>query len=160
MHTKSSNTTEVGNAFRDAVASVLRTKYADVRTEVLVGHKKVDIVYTYVDFGRRVTVGVECKFEAAPLKKDDIRTKIWSDYQPLVGKHLDLVVIVARKDINAVARAYVDEISALRFQTYEQFEDSLIGLNDYVSQLLSFTKFMTTDSLLVRYTVITLKGDS
>ncbi|CAB3781751.1 MULTISPECIES: NACHT domain-containing protein [Paraburkholderia] len=150
MRANPANTTEVGNAFRDAVASLLRTKYSDVRTEVLVGHKKVDVVYTYVEFGRRITVGVECKNEAAPLTKDDIRTRIWSDYDPLVDKHeLDIVIIVARKDINAMARAYVDGIPSLRFQTYEQFEDSLIGLNDYVTQLAGTFKASDLESYYV-----------
>lgn len=136
MPAKRGNTTEVGNAFRDAVACLLRTKHSDVRTEVLIGHKKVDVVYTFVDLGRRITVGVECKNEAAPLTKDEIRTQIWADYEPLVrNRELDCVVIVARRDINAMARKYVDEQPSLRFQTLEQLEDSLIGLNDYVTQL-------------------------
>ena len=32
-------TVERGDRFRDAVAAILRTKYADVQTEVRVGHK-------------------------------------------------------------------------------------------------------------------------
>ncbi|MFM0658428.1 NACHT domain-containing protein [Paraburkholderia sediminicola] len=130
------STTESGNAFRDAVASLLRTKYADVQTEVLVGHKKVDIVYRYVEFGRQITVGVECKNYATPLTKDQIRSEIWADYASLVEERkLHMVIVIAPKDINAVARAYVEGIPALRFQTYEQFEDSLIGLHDYVASL-------------------------
>ncbi|RQQ13289.1 NACHT domain-containing protein [Burkholderia stagnalis] len=131
-----SSTTDAGNAFRDAVASLLRTKYADVQTEVLVGHKKVDVVYRYVEYGRTITVGVECKNYAAPLTKDQIRSEIWADYSSLVEERkLHMVIVVAPKDINAMARAYVDGIPSLRFQTYEQFEDSLIGLNDYVVSL-------------------------
>ncbi|WP_162878248.1 restriction endonuclease [Trinickia diaoshuihuensis] len=137
----STSTTEVGDSFRDAVAALLRTKYSDAKTEVLVGAKKVDIVYTTSDFGRRITVGVECKNEATPLTKDRIRTEIWAEHQQLVDtQKLDMLIIVARRDINAMAREFVNGTAALRFQTYEQLEDSLIGLNDYVAGLAAMFK--------------------
>ncbi|MGF6982513.1 hypothetical protein QFZ99_001990 [Paraburkholderia atlantica] len=146
----STSTTEVGDSFRDAVAAILRTKYPDAKTEVLVGSKKVDIVYTTENFGRRVTVGVECKNEATPLTKERIRTEIWAEHQQLVEtQKLDMVIIVARKDINAMAREFVNGTAALRFQTYEQLEDSLIGLNEYVVELAAMFK----DNHLDRYYV-------
>jgi hypothetical protein len=150
MTVKSGSTTEVGDALRDAVASLLRTKYTDVRTEVLIGHKKVDVVYTYVEYGRQRTVGVECKNYARPLTKDDFSSEIWADYGPLVDRHLlDLVIVVAPKDINAMARAYVEGVAALRFQTYAQFEDSLIGLNDYVAELAGMFQASDLESYYV-----------
>lgn len=148
--TNSTSTTEVGDSFRDAVAALLRTKYSDVTTEVLIGAKKVDIVYTTSDFGRRIKVGVECKNEAAPLTKDRIRTEIWAEHQQLVDtQKLDMLIIVARRDINAMAREFVNGTAALRFQTYEQLEDSLIGLNEYVAELAAMFK----DNHLDRYYV-------
>jgi hypothetical protein len=130
------NTTSSGDLFRDAVASLLRTKYPDVRTEVLIGHKKVDVVYRYVEFGRQLTIGVECKNYSAPLTKDQIRSEIWADYSPLIdNRSLHMLIVVAPKDINAAARAFVENIPSLRFQTYGQFEDSLIGLHGYIGSL-------------------------
>jgi hypothetical protein len=59
-----------------------------------------------------------------PLIKDRIRSEIWAEHQQLVDtQKLDVLIIVARRDINAMAREFVNGTSALRFQTYEQLED-------------------------------------
>ncbi|MFM0514932.1 NACHT domain-containing protein [Paraburkholderia sp. RL17-373-BIF-A] len=126
-----------GDAFRDAIADVLRTKYSDVRTEVRLGNsKKVDIVFSRHDFGRRTTFGVECKDYARPLTKEQIKTEIYSDYDPLVSsRELDRVIIATSKDVGADARGYVENVPWLSIQTQRQLEDELLGLHDYIEWL-------------------------
>lgn len=131
------STVQIGDQFRDTVASILRTKYADVLTEVRLGnHKKVDIVFSRFDFGRTERIGVECKDYQRPLTKQDISSKIYPDYDVLVraGK-LDRVIIVASKDISADARSYVDAIRWMSFRTVYQLEEDLLGLREYIESL-------------------------
>jgi len=95
-HAKDS-TVKQGNRFRDLVASLLRTRYPDARTEVHVRHKDVDIVFSYQHLGKTLRFGVECKDYDRPLTKDQIATKIQPDYSPLVcGGELSDVLIVAK----------------------------------------------------------------
>ncbi|MFM0390176.1 hypothetical protein, partial [Paraburkholderia dipogonis] len=128
-------TIDRGDRFRDSVASILKTKYPDVVTEVRKGSKKVDIVFTRYEFGRRMTFGVECKDYSRPLTKEHL-LEIYADYGPLVeSKLLDHVIVVASRDIAADPRAYVDSVRWLSFQTDRQLEADLLGLRDYIEIL-------------------------
>jgi hypothetical protein len=131
------STVQIGDRFRDTVASILRTKYADVLTEVRLGnHKKVDIVFSRFDFGRIERIGVECKHYQRPLTKQEISSKIYPDYNVLVSEgELDRVIIVASKDISADARSYVDAIRWMSFRTVYQLEEDLLGLREYIESL-------------------------
>ena len=62
------STTEVGNAFRDVVCDLLRTKYPDLRIEKRLSGTKVDIRFTSEGLAREVWA-VECKDYAKPLDK-------------------------------------------------------------------------------------------
>ena len=149
--TPSQSTIEKGDGFRDAVAAILRTKYSDTRTEVRLGSKKVDIVFTRQEFGSVVTFGVECKDYGRPLTKELIKTEIFSDYHPLVeGRLLDRVIIVASKDISADARAYVDGVRWLGHQTLRQLEEDLLGLREYIESL---SRLFENESRLSSYYV-------
>jgi hypothetical protein len=129
-----------GNKFRDAIADLLRTKYPDVATEVRVGHKNVDVVFSYRNLGKTIKVGVECKDYDAPLTKEKIKTEIWSDYDSLVPGHLHEILIVARYPLNSAAQQYVESIPQLRFQIYEQLEEDLLGLHSYIKNLANAFK--------------------
>ncbi|VVE67767.1 hypothetical protein PAN31117_02747 [Pandoraea anapnoica] len=150
-------TVERGDKFRDAIAAILRTKYPDVLTEVRKGSKKVDIVFSRNEFGRRITFGVECKDYSRPLTKDNLLA-IYSDYGPLVeSKLLDHVLIVASKDISADPRAYVDSVRWLSFQTDRQLEADLLGLREYIEIL---GELFNEDELESYYVEARLVGQS
>ena len=69
--------TEIGNAFRDLVCELLRTKFSDAQVEQRINGTKVDILFSRDDeLGSRELVAVECKDYAKPLTKTMISTEI------------------------------------------------------------------------------------
>ncbi len=91
------STTEVGNAFRDLVCDLLRTKYPDLRIEKRLSGTKVDIRFTSEGLAREVWA-VECKDYAKPLDKGYVAGSIFSVYHPMLDKReVDRVLIVSRR---------------------------------------------------------------
>lgn len=123
---------EKGDAFRDAVAALLSTKYENVRTEVLLVHKKVDVVFAEHSFGADATTVVEAKCYSSPLKTADLE-KIITSYQPLINERAaDYLLIVAPEEIGALPKTYLDSWRWARFRTFQQLEEEILGIRNVI----------------------------
>ncbi|MFM0258468.1 NACHT domain-containing protein [Paraburkholderia sediminicola] len=130
-----SSTVEKGNRFRDSVAAALRTKYPDAETEIRIGHKKVDVVFSRFDLGRTDIIGVGCKDCGATLTMSDVN-KIYADHDSLVRQNLlHHLIVVASGDVTADARAFINNSSWMRFRTFNQLEEDLLGLRPYIESI-------------------------
>lgn len=124
-----------GDKFRDSIATLLRTKHHDAQTEVTLGWKKVDIVFSHESFGRLVRVGVECKDYETAITKDKLLPFV-QEYNQLVEKgHLNMVLFVISKPASAAASLMTSDYAWLRLVTREQLEQQLLGINRYVHDL-------------------------
>jgi hypothetical protein len=75
-----------GDAFRDHIAALLRTRYENVRTEIQLTAKKADICFEDRFGPRRTTfAAVECKKWNRALTRDDAKSII-DDYKPALEK--------------------------------------------------------------------------
>jgi hypothetical protein len=129
------NTTAEGNAFRDRVCDLLRTKYPDATTETKVAWKNADITYTQMDHGSRIRVAVECKKYSKKLNTADLN-KIVGDYSAaLSNQEIHKLIIVSVHGLEAASRQLISTNPLLRFQTFSQLEESLVGLRPYVEDL-------------------------
>lgn len=130
------STTEIGNAFRDAVAALLRTKHDSVQIEKPVGGKNIDIVYSEQRYGRTERVGVECKDYSRPLTATMITREILSDYRDILdGSEIDYLLIIGRRPIGGAAKARINAVRNVNYLTYEELEEDLLGLRGYVEGL-------------------------
>lgn len=129
------NTTAKGNQFRSHVLDLLRTKYPDASTEIPVSWKNSDIFFTGMDFGRRVKFAVECKNYEKKLTTSDFQ-KIISDYQQAFNKQeIDTLLIISKNDVEAASRRLILDTPRVRFLTYNELEDWLVGLRPYITHL-------------------------
>lgn len=129
------NNTAKGNLFRSHVLALLKTKYPDATTEMPVSWKNADIVFTGMDFGRRIRFAVECKNYERKLKTEDFR-KILGDYDAAFStQEIHTLIIISKHDIEAASRKLVDDTPRVRFMTYNELEEWLIGLRSYIEHL-------------------------
>jgi hypothetical protein len=129
------NNTAKGNQFRSHVLGLLKTKYPDATTEMPVSWKNADIVFTGMDFGRRIRFAVECKNYERKLKTDDFR-KILGDYDAAFKtQEIHTLIVISKHDIEAASRKLVDDSPRVRFMTYNELEEWLIGLRCYIEHL-------------------------
>ena len=130
------STTAKGNAFRDQVATLLRTRYREVETEQSLGGTDVDIVFTTYLHGIKQTFAVECKDYASVLTKTYIAEKIWPHYAPMVQKGtVDHVMIVSRRPIGSDAESFLRETGKVSHRTLQRLTEELIGFRSYVEHL-------------------------
>ncbi len=144
------STTEVGNAFRDLVCDLLRTKYTDLRIEKRLSGTKVDIRFTSEGLAHE-TWAVECKDYAKPLDKGYLSREIFSVYHPMVERReVDSVLIVTRKGLSPDAQEYVDSLRGFSHKTYEQLAEALVGLRGYIRHLASLRPTDDTEYIEAR----------
>jgi len=131
------STTDVGNAFRDRVCALLRTKYLDAQVEQRIAGTKVDIRFTAEsDFGGRKVFAVECKDYATPLTKSILAQQIRPYYNPMLESHeVDEVLIVSSKPLGADASEFMNSWRNATHKTYEELAESLLGLGPYINDL-------------------------
>ena len=128
------SSTEQGNSFRDSVAALLRAAHYDnVRTEVRIGSKKVDVYFEEKGLTTRRRIAVECKDYDRPLTRKEISHAIVPDYEPLFEARLiDAVLIVARMALNADAQAYLNDKRVFDFMTYAQLQSRVMDFSSYL----------------------------
>lgn len=131
------STTDIGNAFRDRVCALLRTKYLDAQVEQRIAGTKVDIRFTAEsDFGGKKVYAVECKDYATPLTKSIIAQEIRPYYSAMLESHeVDEVLIVSSKPLGADAGEYMKSWRNATHKTYEELAESLLGLGPYINDL-------------------------
>lgn len=136
-----SSTTAIGNAFRDTVCELLRTKYPDAQVEQYISGTKVDISYSMDDgMGGRELVAVECKDYDEALTKSFIATEIYPTYNVMLsGGHVQKVLIVSRKPLGAAAFDYVKGWRGATHRTFDELSGDLLGLGAYLKALANRT---------------------
>lgn len=150
------NKTAQGNKFRDCVAELFRTKYDDVRTEEEVGGVHVDVTYRDCVFGKWETIGIECKHHDRSLGAQYISSSIWNQYSPLITKGLlQYVIVVTLRPIGPTAQKRLDTMPGLRFRTYAELEEDLLGLRRYFEKL---SHLFSADGLSTYYVDARFKG--
>lgn len=125
-----------GDAFRDHVAALLRTRYDNVRTEIKLTAKKADITFEiHIGPRRRVRVAAECKKVSRALTRDDVKD-ILNDYDPALEKdEIDEVWIICEQTPAPGAREYVDAYSNSQLMTAIECEQSLVDFNPLLNFL-------------------------
>lgn len=130
------STTEQGDAFRDLVADLLRTRYPDTATEQRIAGTKIDITFSSYNLGRTDKFAVECKDYGKALTKTLIAEKIYPIYSAMLATgEIDQVRIVSKLPLGADAEAFVKAWRGASHQTYHQLTESLLGLRNYVTSL-------------------------
>lgn len=136
LNSSKQNTTEQGDAFRDLVADLLRTRYPDTATEQRIAGTKVDITFSSYNLGRTDRFAVECKDFTRPLTKTYISEKIRPAYDAMMSSgEVDQVVIISKLPLGADAEAFVKSWRGASHQTYDQLAESLLGLRQFVTAL-------------------------
>nr|WP_294525956.1 restriction endonuclease [uncultured Rhodopila sp.] len=104
------STTEVGDRFRDQVVALLRAAGYSTTSEILEGHKRVDVIFERSTFGKRRRYALEAKNWAQPLNHTDLE-HIFSGYASLVLRHdIEELLVVSPLEIrSAAAKKYVCE---------------------------------------------------
>ena len=125
-----------GDRFRDQVAAFLRAVRKDVDVEVLLGHKRVDIVWRRQEFGNKArVVAIECKKYSRALSLEQV-SGIWADYSALYDQHLiDEVLLITSQDISATAKGYANGMRALSYMTFSQLQDATLNVRAYLRSL-------------------------
>ncbi len=132
------STVEVGDAFRDQVAELLRASGRNVVTEILIGHKRVDITFDEYSFGRRRSYAIEAKNWAKALSKTDLET-IYGGYASLLmARNVDELLIVAPKALQSPqAKAFIRDTPQISFLSFNDFQESLLGFRTYLQNYIS-----------------------
>ena len=134
--TTNESSTSVGDGFRDAVCTLLRTQYPDATAETYINGTKVDIVFTRVDFGKRLKMAVECKNYDTPLTKTDIEREIYLKYHPLLeSRAIDGLLVISRKPLNSPAGDYMRGWRLASHLTIQELEESLLGIRRYIEAI-------------------------
>jgi hypothetical protein len=130
------STTEKGNAFREHVLALLRSKYPDAHAEGKAEWKNADVIFTMLEWGKRIKVAVECKNYKRALTTSDF-AEIESHYHTAFDKgSISHVLIVANRPIEAASRQLIESSKILRFMTLGELESWLVGLRPYVEALV------------------------
>ncbi len=158
------STIEIGDKFRDDVANLLRIGGYNVKTEILYGSKKVDIVFEEYRFGKLRKYAVEAKNYSAALNFSDL-SNIYGGYaQLLVTKEIDELIVVSQHKItSAAANSFIEKMPNFSHQTINEFQESILGFSHYISSLVHkheqegleeyFIPPQTTDGIEIQYLI-------
>lgn len=131
------NKTEKGDWFRDEVAALLQAAGYKVETEILEGHKRADLVFEEISFGRRRKYVVEAKNWSKNLEKTHLE-QIYGGYAGLINKRADELLIVSPLPIKSAAgKAFIQETPNISFVTFNEFQESLLGFQDYLASFIA-----------------------
>lgn len=129
-------TTEIGDAFRDQIVALLKISGFEVTSEIISVHKKVDIRFEARALGRRRRYALEAKKYKAPLVKDDL-VKIVADYEPLLHKEIDEILIVSPFPVrSASANAYLASRNDVTHRSFLEFQEDVMGFDGYLRYLI------------------------
>lgn len=127
------STVQVGDNFRDEVAGLLRASGFDVETEILIGHKRVDLTFSEKKFGRLHRYIVEAKNWSVPLSKTALEN-IYGGYAALLNSsEADELLIVSQHQIrSAAAKAFLRDTPKVSHLSFNEFQESILAFEDYL----------------------------
>ncbi|MDR3509657.1 MAG: NACHT domain-containing protein [Caulobacteraceae bacterium] len=128
-----STSLEIGDTFRDEVAELLTASGYAPQTEILIGHKRVDLVFSVVTFGKRRTYVVEAKNWSNPLTKTTLET-IYGGYTALLySQEANELLIVSPYDLKSpAAKAFIRDTPNVSHLSYNAFQESVLGFRVYL----------------------------
>lgn len=129
---------EVGDRFRDEVAELLRGSGAySVQTEILIGHKQVDLVFTHHTFGKTRTYVVEAKNWTRPLIKKDLEG-IYGGYAAVLadGAH-ELLIVSPHLLQSPAAKAFARDTPRITHLSFNEFQESVLGFRAYLQTFVA-----------------------
>ena len=122
--------------FQNDVANLFRLSGYDVKQDFLCAFKKVDLIITEYRLGKQHRIAVECKDWEKNLSQHDISV-ISANYQPLVPKHVDEILIISREPLTETALAMVEASQNLRHLTYTELHANIMDFRQYLGYLVS-----------------------
>ena len=153
------STTAQGNAFRDAVAALLRAAHLEnVETEKRIGSKKVDVYFEEPALTKPRRTAVECKDYSDPLTKTYLVNKVFPEYRELINaQKIDALLVVGRVPLNADARTFVDETPELQYRTFTELLNRVMDFGSYVQAMSVQFNDQGLSSYYVRPNIVTGK---
>ena len=129
------NTTEQGDKFSDEVASILSTKFSNIRREVRVSGKRADILFESESIIGNELYAVECKSQNDKLSPREVED-IVSEYNPAKrNEAISGLLIVSKHQITPKAQEGLPGWAILK--TIEQLYEEILGVKDYVDFLIN-----------------------
>lgn len=134
--TENNEVAPLGRQFQNDVAGLFQIAGYQVHQDILVGHKKVDILVSEWRFGKQDNIAVECKDWNKTLTLKDVN-EIFSDYRTLADKALITeILLVTKRGIADAAKAMVLESSKFRHSTYLELQASIMDFRSYLNGLV------------------------
>jgi NACHT domain/Restriction endonuclease len=122
--------------FEEAVQLLLVLGGYDVRSEMLLGHKRVDLYAEERRLGFPRRVAVECKMHGTPLGQKDFN-EIYANYLPLYQSNLiDEILLVTDKGLSPSATTMCLTTRELKHLTYAELESVIMDFGPYLRSLI------------------------
>lgn len=126
-----------GKAFESSVAELLSLAGYETRHELLIGHKKVDLLAEERRLGSHRRIAVECKAHSRPLTRTQL-TSIYADYLPLLQANLvDELLVVTKHGVTPSGNTLVLETRELSHLTFSELQASVMDFRSYLAGLVS-----------------------
>lgn len=122
--------------FESMVGELLRLSGFEVKNEIILGHKKVDLYIEERRLGSMRRTAVECKNYEQALGQAQV-TEIYANYRPLYESNLiGEVLLVTRKGLTPSANSMVMNTRELSHLTFDQLQNSVMDFSPYLSGLV------------------------
>lgn len=122
--------------FEQMVGELLRLSGYEVKNEILIGHKKVDLYVEERRLGSVKRIAVECKNYAPTLSQAQV-TDIHTNYRPLYESNLiDEILIVTRNGLAPSANTLVSLTRELTHLTFDELQSSIMDFRPYLIGLV------------------------
>ena len=135
---KRTNATEpmpMWEKFQNDVAHLFRISGYDVKQDLLVEFKKVDLLITERRFGRLHRIAVECKCWDRTLTQQSL-SEIYANYLPLIPSAVHELLVVTKEALTETASAMVDRAANLRHLTYSELHAYIMDFRQYLAHLV------------------------
>ncbi len=133
------STTEKGNAFRDAVAQLLRAAgFSGTETEVQLGYKNADVsaVWLRDEVAGEQRYAFETKAYSTSLKLSEC-SKFAHDYGPLIANGtIDQAWLISQGPITPEGRKAAQSQRGLQAITFAELQRRLLRLDPYLKELV------------------------
>lgn len=125
------NTTIIGDELRDQVIRLLEAEGLNVKREIRVDTKKIDILLEIDDEYNSQRIAIECKNENRNLSQADVN-RIYADHLTLIecGEITD-IFIIGKKDFSPEAKSYAARKRDLNIFSIAEFEEKKLGYRNY-----------------------------
>jgi hypothetical protein len=126
-------TKTAGKKFEDEVAKLLSLANFEVRRELIIGHKKVDLLIQEKRLGTMRRIAVECKNYHRPLTQEEVSV-IYANYLPLQKSNLvDEILLITSKGLTPSALTMIEESRQMSHMLDNDIFDLVMDFGLYLS---------------------------